>query len=107
MAIDESGLNGPELRAAMAAAGYQLSKNHCYKLIDGQVQDPRYSTIAALIVATGVPAAWFFDADIGGGASSTTLARYISREGTSSAGNPYGTRGERQQHDEDADGSER
>lgn len=80
VAIDFSGLNGPQLRQAMAEAGCELSKNHCYKLIRGEIEDPRYSTVAALIAATGVPASWFFDPDVGDTATPTSLTRYIERE---------------------------
>jgi hypothetical protein len=97
VAIDFSGLNGPRLRDAMAAAGCELSKNHCYKLIRGEIEDPRYSTVAALIAATGVPANWFFDADIGEVANPSSLARYVSREGASTGlSHPHRSRTERE-----------
>lgn len=83
VAIDFSGLNGPQLRQAMAAAGCELSKNHCYKLIRGEIEDPRYSTLAALIAATGVPASWFFDPEVGESATPMSLASYIERERSS------------------------
>lgn len=79
-AIDFSGLNGPGLRQAMADAGCELSKNHCYKLMRGEIEDPRYTTLAALIAATGVPASWFFDPDVGDTATPTSLTQYIERE---------------------------
>ncbi|QGN34012.1 hypothetical protein [Microlunatus sp. Gsoil 973] len=82
VAIDFSGLNGPQLRQAMAEAGCELSKNHCYKLIRGEIEDPRFNTVAALIAATGVPANWFFDPDIES-ATPSSLAGYIARERSS------------------------
>jgi hypothetical protein len=104
VAIDFSGLNGPQLRTAMAAAGCELSKNHCYKLIRGEILDPRFSTVAAVIVATGVPSSWFFDPDIGGAATPTSLARYIQREETSTGlAHPHGTRSQREHGNDEAD----
>lgn len=100
VAIDFSGLNGPRLREAMAEAGCELSKNHCYKLIRGEIDDPRYTTVAALIAATGVPASWFFDADIGEAATPSSLARYIDRELSSAVvTRTHGTRSQRESGD--------
>lgn len=106
VAIDFSGLNGPRLRDAMAEAGCELSKNHCYKLIRGEIEDPRYSTVAALIAATGVPANWFFDADIGEVATPSSLARYITREGASTGlSHPHRARAERDGGDRNTNGA--
>lgn len=106
VAIDFSGLNGPRLREAMAEAGCELSKNHCYKLIRGEIEDPRYSTVAALIAATGVPANWFFDADIGEVATPSSLARYITREGASTGlSHPHRARAERDGGDRNTNGA--
>lgn len=97
IAIDFSGLNGPQLRAAMAAVGCELSKNHCYKLMRGEIDDPRFSTVAAVIAATGVPSNWFFDSDIGGAATPTSLGRYIQREENSTGlAHPHAARSQRE-----------
>lgn len=94
VAIDFSGLNGPQLRQAMADAGCELSKNHCYKLMRGEIEDPRYTTLAALIAATGVPSSWFFDPEISETATPSSLEQYIERERSSSAvPRAYGSRG--------------
>ena len=100
VAIDFSGLNGPGLRQAMAEAGCELSKNHCYKLMRGEIEDPRFSTLAALIAATGVPASWFFDPDVGDAATPASLERYIDRERTSAVGGrAHGARSQREGRD--------
>jgi hypothetical protein len=84
VAIDFSGLSSPELREALAAVGLPLSRTHFYRLIGGEVNDPRYSTIAALIAATGVPASWFFDPAVGASdATPAGLAAYLDRVGFS------------------------
>jgi hypothetical protein len=97
VAIDFSGLNGPRLRDAMAAAGCELSKNHCYKLIRGDQRSNRAVARVLDLAATGVPANWFFDADIGEVANPSSLARYISREGASTGlSHPHRSRTERE-----------
>jgi len=104
VAIDFSGLNGPQLRTAMAAVGCELSKNHCYKLMRGEIDDPRFSTVAALIAATGVPSSWFFDPDIEGSATPTSLTRYILREERSTdLDHPNAARPQRVQGYQEAD----
>lgn len=99
VAIDFSGLNGPQLREAMADAGCDLSRNHCYKLIRGEIEDPRYRTVAALIAATGVPANWFFDPTVAD-ATPQSLADYVARERASTGlAHPNRARAERNQRD--------
>lgn len=88
LAIDFSGLSVAQLRDAMVAAGCDVSLNHCYRLMRGEIANPKFDTVAGLVAATGVPANWFFDRELGQAAAPETLSRYMTQSGTVSSDNP-------------------